>query len=286
MFEPKMKNGKENPNYVDLLEEDKPIAQQKYACISFISPEKEIKSKDLFLFQEFVRNWDLSKSIEKYAQFNAFLAFKYNLSLENIQADLSEFCKEETAKLHEESFLDDYKNFIDKNGDRLEAEYLSQNKFQTCVRGIKVRGVFPTVEEAELRAKILREVDPNFDIFVGPVGIWMPWDPDAYKTGKIEYMEDELNQLMHKKKDNEDKAKEYFDKRVKETKIKAIEENKRKAEESGNKLTQNVLPDGTLVGIKNMNTQEAILNSSEVVNVSDVRNELFHNKNVPTKHEK
>jgi hypothetical protein len=280
MFESKVKNGKPNEKYVDLLEEDKPIAQQKYACVSFISPENEIKSKEIFLFEEFVKSWDLSKSIEKYAQFTAFLSFKYNLNLETIQTDLTEFCKEETAKLHETNLLDDFKNFMDKAGDKLQDEYLAKNKFQTCVRGLKIRGVFPTIEEAELRAKILREVDPNFDIFVGPVGIWMPWDPEAYKTGRVEYMEDELNQLMHKKKDNEDKAKDYFNQRVKETKMKAIEENKKKAEDTGNVLTQNITEDGTLVSIKD--THDSLFNSMETTAVNEVQNKLFDGDNVQT----
>ena len=46
--------------------------------------------------------------------------------------------------------------------------------------------------EAELRCKMLREVDPNHNVYVGPVGMWMPWDPDAYKTGRVEYLEEEL----------------------------------------------------------------------------------------------
>ena len=40
-FERKLtKNGKKNKKYVDLLEEDKPIAGQKFVCVSFVSPEK------------------------------------------------------------------------------------------------------------------------------------------------------------------------------------------------------------------------------------------------------
>ena len=84
----------------------------------------------------------------------------------------------------------------------------------------------------------------------------MPWEPEAYKTGRVEYLEDELNQIMHKKQENEDKARDYFETRVKEAKIKAIEENKKLAKESGNKLTQNITPEGNLVGVANMNTQE------------------------------
>ena len=84
---------------------------------------------------------------------------------------------------------------------------------------------------------MLRELDPNHDVYVGPVGLWMPWEPEAYKTGRVEYLEDELNQLMHEKQENEDKAKQEFDTRLRETKKKAIDENKKLAYETGNKLT-------------------------------------------------
>ena len=47
---------------------------------------------------------------------------------------------------------------------------------------------------------------------------------EAYKTGRVEYLEDELNKLMHEKKKNEDGAKVAFDTRVKETRKKAIED--------------------------------------------------------------
>ena len=46
---------------------------------------------------------------------------------------------------------------------------------------------------------MLRESDPNHDVYVGPVGVWMPFHPDAYKTGRVEHLEKELNELMHEK---------------------------------------------------------------------------------------
>ena len=54
-------------SYVDLLEEDKPIAQQKYVCVSFVSPENIIKKKEAFLFDQFVKSWDMTKSFQKYS---------------------------------------------------------------------------------------------------------------------------------------------------------------------------------------------------------------------------
>ena len=91
-------------------------------------------------------------------------------------------------------------NFIDIHENNLEESFNEKYNFQTSTRGLKVRGAFPSQQEAELRCKMLREIDPNHDVYVGPVGTWMPWDPDAYKTGRVEYLEDELNSLMAKKK--------------------------------------------------------------------------------------
>ena len=72
-FERKLVNGKNNPKYVDLLEEDKPIAGQKFVCVSFVSPEKILKDKNLFLFECFLKNWEFNKSMEKFIQFNNFI---------------------------------------------------------------------------------------------------------------------------------------------------------------------------------------------------------------------
>ena len=253
---------------VDLLEEDKPIAQQKFVCVSFVSPENIIKSKEQFQFEQFVRTWDMTKSVEKYAKFTAFLAYKYNLDTEQVTSDLTEFCKEESELLNSNSVADDYKNFLDKNLDTLELEYSKQNNFQTNTRGLKIRGVYPSQEEAEVRAKMLRENDPYFDVYVGPVGVWMPWEPDAYRTGKVEFLEAQLNELMSNKKANEENAKDYFNKRVKESKKKAMEENIEKANETGNKLTQTLNKEGELIGVKN------------IVDVSEVNAELFDSENI------
>jgi hypothetical protein len=275
-------DGSENPKYVDLLDEDKPIAGQKYCCVSFVSPEQIIKQRELFFMDEFLKNWDFTKSMEKFTQFLNFVSYKYNLVFDDLTADLKNFVEEERATLTSATLLDDYKNFLDKNEERLEKAFNDAAEFQTSVRGLKVRGCFPTQQEAELRCKLLRELDPNHDVYVGPVGMWMPFHPEAYKTGRVEYLEDELNQLMHEKKKNEENAKEEFDKRVKEAKMKAIEDNKRKALESGNKLTQTINENGDLISVKDMNTQESALENSEGITTADIRRELFDGDNVVT----
>ena len=67
------KNGTPNPKYVDLLEVDKPIAGQSFGCFSFISPENILKQREMFMFEEFLKTWDMNKSMEKFHQFLNFM---------------------------------------------------------------------------------------------------------------------------------------------------------------------------------------------------------------------
>jgi hypothetical protein len=275
-------DGKANPKYVDILEVDKPISGQNFGCFSFISPDKILKQREMFFFEEFLKKWEMNKSMEKFSQFLNFVSYKYKLNFEDLTKDFEGFVKEERELIISSSIEDDYKTFIDQNEAELEKQFNVKHNFQTSVRGFKARGNFATQEEAELRAKMLREVDPNFDIFVGPVGEWLPYDPEAYKTGRLEYMEEELNQLAHEKSKNESLAKAAFEQRVKDTKQKAIDENMRNAEKSGNVLTQTIDEKGNLIGINNANTQESKLAGQESISVADIRSELFEGDNIVT----
>jgi len=276
-------DGTTNSKYVDLLEEDKIIAGQKFACISFISPDNILKKKELFMFEHFLKHFDFEKSMKKFMQFLNFVSYKYNLDFDKLTNDFQEFSKSEKDNLIDTSIEDEYKNFLDKQEDSLEKEFSELYNFQTNTRGLKIRGNFPTQEEAELRCKMLREVDPNHDIYVGPVGTWIPWEPKAYKTGRVEYLEEELNKLMSEKIKNEDKAKKVFEERVTEKKRAAIAENIKLAKESGTKLTQNITADGELVGVANMSTVETTLGNAEITDGANIRKELFEGNNIRTK---
>ena len=85
----KTPTGKVNTNYVDVLDEDKPIAGQKFFAMSFISPEKILREKKIFLFEYFLKYWDFSKSMEKYTQFLNFISFKYKFDNETLMKDLN-----------------------------------------------------------------------------------------------------------------------------------------------------------------------------------------------------
>lgn len=253
-----LQNNQPNPKYVDLLDEDPPIAGQKFVCVSFIAPEEILKKRELYLFEQFVKQWDMSKSLSKFNDFINYISFKFHLQTDVLFADLNEFIKEEESKIKESSQVieDDFKNFLDKNEDRFTLKFNKKHKFQTNVRGLKIRGVFATQEEAQINAKKLRSNDSSHDIYIANCGVWLPWDPKSDKLSNTDYMEPELNRLHEEKIKNEILAKNEFDQRVKDTKRKAIEDNIALAKKSGNKLTQTLDSDGNLVGVNTMNFDE------------------------------
>lgn len=262
----KNSDGTANPKYVDLCDEDPPIAGQKFACMSFVSPEKILKKREVYLFNQFIKNWEFSKSMERYFEFIHFIAYKHNIKVDILINDFNDFVKEENDKLKASGIEDDYKNFLDKQEDKLNEQFNREHAFQTSVRGLKIRGVYNTQGEAEEKCKKLREGDPSHDIYVGPVGVWIPWDPDAYKTGRVEHMEEELNALHSEKVKNEALAKKEFEERVRETKKKAIMENIEKAKASGNVLTQTIDEKGNLSGVmETVDFESREINSANLI---------------------
>ena len=277
-----MSLSKESPILSDVLDEDKPVPNQKFVCLSFLSPEKIIKNKEMYFFNQFVKTFEYTKSVELYNNFIGFISYKYGLNSIDIQGDLKEFIEKEKEKLQTMTVEDDYKNFLDNNEEKLQEKFDIDNQFKTNTRGIKIRGSFNSQGEAEMRAKLLRENDPAHDVYVGQVGVWMPFDPDAYRTGKVEYLEKELNELMHEKNKNEENAKVEFDNRVKEAKKKAIEENVKNAEKSGNKLSQIMDENGELVNLRAVD-YDAIPDEDVVMEPSNnLKNEIFNKTNIPT----
>lgn len=281
-----MASSQNNTKYTDLLDEDKAISGQKFVCVSFVSPDKLLKQKEMFLFERFLKHFDFNKSMLKFQQFLNFISYKHDINFDVLNEDFKEFIKSERDNLVDTTIEDDYKNFLDHKEEELEKEFSDLYNFQTNVRGLKIRGSFDTQEEAEIRCRMLREIDPNHDIYVGPVGKWMPWEPEAYKTGRVEYLEKELNDLMNEKTKNEMKAKQEFEARVKENKQNAIEENIKKAKETGNKLSQTIDEDGNLIGANGTSTLENTVVENNTTTSADIKKELFEGDNILTKNNK
>jgi DNA repair exonuclease SbcCD ATPase subunit len=110
--------------------------------------------------------------------------------------------------------------------------FLSPEGIRNCsIRGLKIRGVYGTKQEADERAAKLQKKDSNFHVFVGEVGKWLPWDPDPNDVEDQIYQEKELNKLMKGYKDNMDNAKKMQQQRKDDMLKQAATEEKSKKEQ-------------------------------------------------------
>ena len=117
--------------------------------------------------------------------------------------DLAQYVKKNMRDFKETKIQEAFENFMFKNRKKLEEEFFTKNEFRTSIRGLKVRGVYDTAAEAGARAKTLQKLDPFFNVYVGQMGFWLPWDPEPADVADQEYAEDQLNTLMKKYKENE-----------------------------------------------------------------------------------
>ena len=197
----------------DYLDVDKPISGQNFYCVSFVSPEKILEQKDKFMFYHYERavnkkvstmlDEGLSSLIDKSADGTIDVA-----DVITLKKSIEKTCKE--YDLTFEQFKDKFEDFKFSNEDKIGEAFDKANDFRTSMRGVKVRGVYDTKREADVRAAVLQRQDPLFDVFVGQVGYWCPWDPNPQKIADIEYMNNDLNKLVKEYKTNEAKKDMFY----------------------------------------------------------------------------
>ena len=186
----------------EYLDNDSPILGQGYVCLSFISPETMIKQKEMFTFHQYMTNKfkEYAETIDR--SFEKNNGDESESALKKLEKNLKEKAKLEFTYNYEQ-FKNNYGDFMYKYGDEINTMYDKSVDFKTSVRGLKVRGVYETYKEAEIRAKALQRRDRSFHVFVGTVGAWLPWNPEADKIQNEEYLEDELNTLIQEYKKNQ-----------------------------------------------------------------------------------
>ena len=117
----------------------------------------------------------------------------------------------------------EYKNYGEDNGDEIQSEFDLLSDFQTNIRGVKIRGVYDSERAANIRAQVLQKMDSSFHVYVGQVGFWLPWEPNADKVQEQEYMEDNLNKLVKEYNKNQVKKDMYYEEKKTEQKKAALE---------------------------------------------------------------
>jgi hypothetical protein len=223
----------------DFLEVDKPVPGQNFVCLSFISPEKLLTKKEDYYFHEFNKKRFQTFQKEQNAKLDALIAeaLEGKVDVSKLTEFQKDFVKatDDQVKQQFESFAEDLKDFHYANEDAIEEKFHEDNNLQTSIRSVKVRGVYNTIKEANIRAKVLQRMDPTFNIFVGQVGYWLPWDPTADKVENQEYQNAQLNDIVRKYKTNESKRDEFYEQQKidrKKEALKKVQESKAAINES------------------------------------------------------
>ncbi len=223
---------------IDYLDEDPEIPTQKYCIVSFLSPEKVIADKNRFFFSKFIQFMNYDWKVKGLEHFMAFLSKKYNIKIDDLLGDATEYAKVRDAEIKQTDLEEQYQVFLLKHEKELQEEYDNKVEFKSNVRGVKVRRAFATVEEAQVMAKVFQRKYPKDNLYIGKVGAWLPWDPSEHLMPEVEYAEKELNELMRRYKENE-ANKEIFFAEEREAKIKAQkEENERRKRENQQKALE------------------------------------------------
>ncbi len=197
----------------DYLDVDKPISGQNFYCVSFVSPEKILEQKDKFMFYHYERavNKKVSSMLDEGLTSLIDKSEDGNVDVANVitlKKSIETTCKE--YDLTFEQFKDKFEDFKFSNEEKIGEAFDKANNFRTSMRGVKMRGVYDTKREADTRAAVLQRQDPLFDVFVGQVGYWCPWDPNPQKIADIEYMNNDLNKLVKEYKSNEAKKDMFY----------------------------------------------------------------------------
>ena len=224
---PKEEDGK----FIDYLEEDSEIPTQRYAIVSFISPEKILKQKQEFMYEKFLEFLDLDWKVSGLQNLMAFLSKKYSLKVDDLMADMQEFKKVHEDEIKKTDIHEKWQVFLLKNEKDLETEFTEKHDFQTNVSGVKIRRVFGNLEEAPIYLKVLQRKYPRDNLYLGKVGCWLPWDPSEHIMPEVEYAEKELNEMMRKYKENEVNKDIFFDERKQEKIEEQKKENSKRREE-------------------------------------------------------
>ena len=220
----------------DFLDEDAELPGQRFVLLSFLSPEKVLSRKDLYMFEQFLKNYEITWKTKNLEKFLAKQVMDFNKKLDDeatrlMESDLSgasdicrqsrirvdgvldsyqAYVKENAATLTQTTIKESYDDFVYANGKKLEEQFHAKNEFQTSIRGVKLRGNYATQEEATARAKKLQRQDPVHNIYVAQVGKWLAWDPNPHDVSEHEYAEDQLNDLMKSYKENEEARDQFY----------------------------------------------------------------------------
>jgi len=89
--------------------------------------------------------------------------------------------------------------------------------------GMKIRGCFPTRDEAASHAKRLQKEDGLVDIYVVDMYKWLLIPPTREAIDNVHYANDKLEEIMVKYRENQSQAASMFEKRKRDMMVKPVD---------------------------------------------------------------
>lgn len=213
---------------------------QNWVLLSFFTPENDAQSNSLNSINNILNDNVMTKIIEDVtSKFKELIATEFSnklQSLKNRTMNLNNTLLKENTLQYLNLFNDiqlcsnyktryfendvelleyKYKNYIFLNSKSLYAEYKSTHGDETCFRGVKVRGIFNNLENAQEVTRNCKEKVTNK--YIVPVGKHIPVKLSTVNT--INYSIDDdmlntLNNLIHSIITKKTKSDEDFKNRL------------------------------------------------------------------------
>lgn len=208
----------------DFLEQDQTIRGQNYVCLSFLSPSDAVASREAFAVSRFLSAFSTEAN-------QVLEDAKARASSEEDKKVLENLRDRYSYVFDKDMLKSEYDQYCSTYSEQIQKDWSEENDNGACVYGIKIRGAYETLPEAQTRAQSLKRSDPNFSVYVCEMGCWVPWSPNPDEIKDAEYSETQLNTLMKKYKENMTLKDEYYEARKREL-VKAAEADASSASET------------------------------------------------------
>ena len=188
----------------DYLKEDELIPNQQFCCVSFVEPHADtVVEKMKYIFKKYMEELFSDNGVKR-------------------RERLANYCKMSSDEKKEVEidaggnlFKEELESWIGNKMEDLTHHFKRDNPEMdgVTVRGLKVRGTFPNVKLAKRHADKLSRDDETFNIFVGEVGKWIPFNPININDVKPEYFNEQLNQVVHGHMNQKELTKQHYKER-------------------------------------------------------------------------
>ena len=194
------------------LKRDNPIPGQKFALISMVEPtnSKLVMNRESFFASHFIK-WFLEERQTLDQYIDEAEQKQIDLELDDITKQKLDLSYENIQKL--------YYDYVGIHGKELDQQFnaLHNEHDELVVTGLKIRGVYPAMDDLQENVNNFHQHEPFVDIYCAPVGQWIPYCPAMNSSLTEQYQHDKLNQIMEQQRQNQLQKNNIFDDRLHET---------------------------------------------------------------------